>query len=247
MIGAMQKKTNHSPFLLRLRALAWAFLACLGLLFPPSFAQSANRFARFDLAGVYPGLSGPATVSFFAKSLPGWRLPDSEDAAQAATTLTDALSNDCPLVGPSVWTCVASLRSDTPSDPVLIEAQARYRSTGVDPRSRSLSRFRLRLGWDAPAVRGWEDFLLARSAPDSADALPPSKALKAFSASEPLLALASTAKRFRGALWRLRAPDGSLFEIAAVAALDANGALIALACETSAPEATQTSPALALP
>lgn len=246
MIAAMRQASHRAIRASSRARLSWAFLACLVALAPPSFAQSANIFARIDLAGAYPGLSAPGTTSFFAKSLPGWRLPESE-SPDPSPTLTDALSNDCPLVAPGLWTCDAVLAGSGPSDPTLIEVQTRYRSATGDPRLKALSRLRLRLGWDAPPAKGWEAFLGARPAPDRSAPLARARALEAFAGSAPAMALASAATGFRAALWRLRAPDGSLFELAAVAALDAKGALTALACETSIPESAPPSPAPTLP
>jgi hypothetical protein len=200
----------------------------------PAAPPRDDRFTRFDLAGVYPGLSPAATASFFSKSMPGWGLAAPDDRS-----FTDALANDCPLAAPGLWTCEAALAGADRLDPNLIEIQTRYRSSLGDARSKTLSRLRLRMGWISARARGWDIFLQERSAPDRSSALARSKALKAFSNSEAIAPLASAAKNYRAALWRLRSPDGAPFELAVVAALDAKGSLVAMACEISAPEAPE--------
>lgn len=201
------------------------------LLATPLACLAQASMEPLDLAGFSPGQSPRSASSAFAQKKLPWTLMEPADAS-----LSDALGNDCLKISPSpFWVCKA-LFSGLPfgeeaKPSSLVELTVSYDAPTGPAGLRALVHAHLFAQFNAPQAEGWRDFLAMRRAPRSKGPLLAAEAKKLFAQRN--LQIPSEAKSFQGAFWIYSSASGAPCELSALAALDANGALVALLAENS--------------
>jgi hypothetical protein len=208
-----------------LSVLAAAFLAAC----PAAALAQANAL---NAAGMFPGQSPQAAASAFAKAMAPWEAHFPNEAGAA-----DALGTDCPAVpaGSRFWVCKTQPLMLGDGAPSTLWAWAEYESPSPSSplSAKSLGRARALLAWTQPSASAWKDAVARRGRPIRQGPAAKALARKTFADSPEALAAVNKARSFVAAHWAGASPQGQPIEAAALAALDAKGAVLALAVESA--------------